>query len=262
MNKFAISTQALSVGFHSRKKQRILSSNLNLNLVSGQLTCLVGANGIGKSTLLRTLAGLQEPVAGTIFIQNHDTKKLPAAERAKLLSIVLPGTPPFGDLTARQVVQLGRLPYSNWLGQLAESDHLVVEEALEQLDAISLAERSIAALSDGERQKILIARALAQDTGIVILDEPTAFLDWSNRIILLMKLKKLAHDKKLAVLVSSHDLELVLNSADQLWVMNSEGSIACGTTDEIIKTGLLEQVFSTPYGSFSPGGFISSGKVA
>lgn len=262
MNKFAITTQALSVGFHSRKKQRILASNLNLNLASGQLTCLVGANGIGKSTLLRTLAGLQKPVAGTISIQNHDVKELPAAQRAKLLSIVLPGTPRFGDLTARQVVQLGRLPYSNWLGQLAESDHRAVEEALEQLDAISLAERSIVTLSDGERQKVLIARALAQATGIVILDEPTAFLDWSNRIVLLMKLKDLAHHKKLAILVSSHDLELVLNSADQLWVMNSEGNVVCGSTDEIIKTGLLEQVFSTPYGSFSPKGFVSSEKFA
>lgn len=252
MKNLAISTHDLSIGYHRRKGIKTLATGINLGLESGKLTCLVGSNGVGKSTLLRTLAILQPLVSGQIFIQGKNINALASSDLAKLLSVVLPGISQMGDLSVRDLVQLGRLPYSNWLGQIGEHDRHIVDQALEQVDALNLAERSLVTLSDGERQKVLIARALAQKTKIVILDEPTAFLDWNNRVTILMTLKHLAYSTGAAYLLSSHDLELASQIADNLWVMDSEGKVISGCTKEIIDSGILQRVFSTPYGRFNP----------
>lgn len=221
------------------------------------MTCLIGPNGIGKSTLLRTLAGLQKPLKGKILIDERPLASLNAEQLARRISIVLTDPSHPGDLCVDQVVELGRLPYTNWLGSLSEQDHQMVHDALGQVNALTLARRSFSELSDGERQKVMIARALAQDPLVMILDEPTAFLDWPNRVDLLMNLKQIAGKSDKAILISSHDLELVLQIADEIWLMDSDKTMRAGTAQSLITSGALEQTFSGRYGKFRPisGGF-------
>lgn len=250
MNTICMETHALAIGYHSRATKKI-ASGLNLSLRNGQLTCLVGPNGSGKSTLLRTLAGLQRPLSGAIYLDGVVLNSLSPGELARSVSIVLTEHFPPRNLTVRQVVALGRLPYTNWLGTLTEDDYAIVADVLRQLDAEPLAGRFFYELSDGERQKIMIARALAQQPTVMILDEPTAFLDWPNRVAVLMKLKELAKTTGKAFLLSSHDLELVCQAADELWVMECSGALTCGNPQELLTCGLLTQVFTTPYGGFN-----------
>lgn len=250
MNAVTLQTRDLSIGYHSRAAKTV-ASGLNLSLRSGQLTCLVGPNGSGKSTLLRTLAGLQQPLAGEIWLDGAPLAQLSADELARRLSVVLTEHFPPSNLTVRQVVALGRLPYTDWLGTLTENDHAIVAGVLRQLEAESLAQRPFHALSDGERQKTMIARALAQQPAVMILDEPTAFLDWPNRLAVLMTLKELARATGKAFLLSSHDLELVCQTADELWVMERSGQVICGEPRDLVSQGLLARVFSTSYGTFN-----------
>jgi iron complex transport system ATP-binding protein len=252
MNTICLETRDLTIGYHSRAAKTV-ASGLNLTLRNGQLTCLIGPNGSGKSTLLRTLAGLQKPLSGEITLNGENLRDLDAGELARLVSVVLTEHFPPGNLTVRQVVALGRLPYTDWLGALTGDDHAVVDAVLQQLEAGHLAQRSFFALSDGERQKAMIARALAQQPALMILDEPTAFLDWPNRVAVLMKLKELSRSTGKAFLLSSHDLELVCQATDELWVMECSGAITCGSPAELIESGLLDAVFSTPYGGFGSG---------
>lgn len=250
MNTNCLETRTLAIGYHSRTVKTV-ASGLNLRLHNGQLTCLVGPNGSGKSTLLRTLAGLQKPLAGEIHLNGSPLSSLNPAELARLVSVVLTEHFPPGNLTVRQVVELGRLPYTDWLGTITENDRNIVTEILRQLDADHLAGRGFHQLSDGERQKTMIARALAQQPAVMILDEPTAFLDWPNRVAVLMILKELARSTGKAFLLSSHDLELVCQIADELWVMECSGALTCSTPQELLTSGLLAQVFTTPYGGFN-----------
>jgi iron complex transport system ATP-binding protein len=252
MAPYCLETTNLDIGYHSRSSRAPVASGLNLHLHSGQLTCLIGPNGTGKSTLLRTLAGLQKPLKGMIRIDGQPIEQFRSDELARRISIVLTDSAHPGDLRVDQVVELGRLPYSNWLGSLSQQDHLIVEEAIKQVDAGSLMERSFGELSDGERQKVMIARALAQDTIIMILDEPTAFLDWSNRVDLLVSLKRIAAETGKAILISSHDLELVLQIADEIWLMDAQKKIVTGTSRELLESGSLERVFSGQHRQFHP----------
>ena len=176
---------------------------------------------------------------------------LNAGELACSVSVVLTEHFPPGNFTVRQVVALGRLPYTDWLGTMTKNDYAIVADVLRQLDAEPLAGRVFYELSDGERQKAMIARALAQQPAVMILDEPTAFLDWPNRVAVLMKLKELAQTTGKAFLLSSHDLELVCQAADELWVMECSGTLTCGNPRELLASGLLAQVFTTPYGGFN-----------
>jgi len=250
MKKILLETHDLCIGYHSRVNRPPVVSGLNLQLRSGQLTCLIGPNGIGKSTLLRTLAGLQKPLGGDILIDGRPISQLHSEELARKVSIVLTDSSHPGDLRVAQVVELGRLPYTNWLGTLSKVDHQIVRQSLELVNAISLTGRSFSELSDGERQKVMIARALAQEPTVMILDEPTAFLDWPNRVDLLVKLKEIASETEKAILISSHDLELVLQVADELWLMNTQKMILTGKCGELIKSGDLERTFIGQHGRF------------
>jgi iron complex transport system ATP-binding protein len=243
MNDFCLETRDLAIGFHSRSPHPPLAGGLNLGLRPGRMTCLIGPNGVGKSTLLRTLAGLQKPVSGQVEILGRTLANMPLEDTSRLISIVLTGPLHPGDLLVEQVVGLGRLPYTNWLGTLSDEDHRLVRRALDQVGALPLAGRNFGELSDGERQKVMTARALAQDTAVIILDEPTAFLDWPNRVDLLETLKRLAGQEGKGILVSSHDLELVLRIADELWMM-TEGKVLSGSCREFIQNGDLERVFA------------------
>jgi iron complex transport system ATP-binding protein len=252
MSEICLETHQLSIGYHARNPQPPVASGLNISLLTGELTCLIGPNGVGKSTLLRTLAGLQRPRGGKILVHGLPLTQLSDEQRSQKISIVLTGQAHPGDLRVSQVVGLGRLPYTNWLGKLSRQDEQVIFTALEQVNALHLAGRSFAELSDGERQKVMIARALAQETAVMILDEPTAFLDWPNRVDLLATLKNIARNTSKAILFSSHDLELILQVVDQLWLMGNAKPLSTGTCQELIDSGALEKIFASPYGQFDP----------
>jgi iron complex transport system ATP-binding protein len=245
-----LETHDLAIGYHSRAKKRTIVEGLNLHLRQGQLTCLIGPNGTGKSTLLRTLAGLQKPVKGKVLLSGKSIFSYTPDQLARKISIVMTDTPHPGDLSVNQVVELGRLPYTDWLGSLSDRDHQIVEQSLERVKASSMAAKNFGELSDGERQKVMIARALAQQTEVMILDEPTAFLDWPNRVDLLFSLKEIAHLEKKTILISSHDLELVIQIADNIWALDTRGTIIDGIGHELLQNGTLENTFSGQYATF------------
>ena len=241
----AVSTTALSIGYEQGKEKREVARALDLALRAGELVCLLGPNGAGKSTLIRTLAGMQAPLQGQVAFAGTDFKKIPPRERAKRVSVVLTDTTSVGMMDARTLVSLGRHPYSGWFGSLDANDRARIDWALGAVGARPLAHRQVAELSDGERQKISIARALAQETRVMLLDEPTAFLDLPRRVELMTILRDLAHREKLALLLSTHDLDLALRFADRLWVMTHERSLIQGYPEAIAISGEFARVFAS-----------------
>lgn len=201
-------------------------SDINQTLMSGTFICLTGRNGTGKSTLLKTLAGLIPPLSGQIRIGDTDIQTLTPRALAQQIGLVLTQTPDLPNTTLRELVAYGRLPYASWLGKLNENDYAVADLAIEQLGISPLAHRKIDQLSDGERQKAMIARALAQGTQYLLLDEPSAFLDHESRLELMSLLVRLAHHDHKAILLSTHDLELANLYADCLWQIK-EGKLSC-----------------------------------
>lgn len=239
--------------------RHIVGRNLTGTLPAGQLTALFGANGSGKSTLLRTLASLQpiprcsgaghaDTPATDVAVPclNFDGRDLLTAtprERARLLSVVLTGRAPAGALTVREVVETGRLPYARTLRRDTAADHAAVRRALSLTALDPLAGRAVTTLSDGERQRVFIAKALAQDAPCILLDEPTAFLDFPSKVRLLRLLAALAHDEGRAVLLSTHDVELTLPFADRLWLLTPDG-LTEGTPDALRHDGTLSRFFA------------------
>ena len=221
--------------------------DISLYLSRGKLTSLIGKNGAGKSTLIRTLCGFLPPFSGKITIDGKDIKSISQHHLAKKMSVVLTEMiSEINYLTVRQTVEMGRYPYTNCFAQLSKEDHTMVNEALNIVGVAHLADKSIAAISDGQRQKVMIAKALAQNTDIIILDEPLSFLDMPSRIEIMMLLKKIASDNDKAVLLSSHDMELALHFSDSLWVMNVRGAVyqkdaPWGDTDEMIEDVFAQQ---------------------
>ena len=219
----------LSIGYNNRHNVRTVASDISANIFCGQLTCLLGDNGTGKSTLLRTLAGFQPPLAGNIFFNEHDdTETIPVKrslssfsdiELAKTVGIVLTEKPDVGQMTVTELVALGRSPYTGFWGRLSAEDYDIVYESIAKVGISPLARRMVNTLSDGERQKVMIAKALAQQTPVILLDEPTAFLDYHSKVEILSLLKDISHEQKKTVFLSTHDLELALQVADILWLM-------------------------------------------
>ncbi len=233
-------TRTLSVGFPARK----LMAGVDITLRAGELTALIGLNGSGKSTLIRTLAGLQKPLGGEVLLNGRPVHTMNGMERARAISVVLTGRPEAGLLDVRTLVSLGRQPWTGHLGRLTSEDHARVEDAMVRSGIEAFAERSLRSLSDGEAQKVLIARALAQATPLMLLDEPTAYLDVVNRVSILHLLKKLATDLGRAMVLSTHDLGSAMRLCDRLLLVHS-GSVWTGTPQEAIATGILDSAFST-----------------
>ena len=206
MNKYTpfLETKNLSIGYRSKNSERLISKDLNLQLASGQLVCLLGSNGSGKSTLMRTIAGLQPALEGSVFISQKLLSDLKPSELAQKLSLVLTERIEAGNLTAQEVITLGRTPYTGWLGTLSYEDHSKIDEAIALANVESLVSRKMHQLSDGERQKVMLARALAQDTELILLDEPTAHLDLPNRVEMMRLLHTLAKQTGKAILLSTH----------------------------------------------------------
>ncbi|MEI6950331.1 ABC transporter ATP-binding protein [Paraflavisolibacter sp. H34] len=237
-------THDLGIGYRAGNKGvKTLAAHLQLEMDPGQLICLLGPNGAGKSTLIRTLAGLQPALAGTVAIGGRALANLKPGERARLLSIVLTERVRSGNLNVSSIIALGRYPHTNWLGTLAPRDREMVQWAMDTTGTAAFAQRRLEQLSDGEAQKVMLARALAQDTPVIILDEPTAHLDLPNRVSLMRLLHQLARTTQKAVLLSTHDLDLALQTADQVWLLGADGRMATGAPEDLVLNGTLEAVF-------------------
>lgn len=208
-----ISLSQLSVGYSSSQP---VISNINLELKSGQLACLIGENGIGKSTLLKTLTGFLPKLNGSLLLDNRDIESFSQRELARQVSIVLTQKPDVQNLTIEEIIGLGRSPYTGFFGRLRAEDRKVVNDAIATMGIEKLRGRMIQTLSDGERQKVMIAKALAQETPVILLDEPTAFLDFPSKAETFQSLQRMAHERDKIILLSTHDLELAVRFSDSL----------------------------------------------
>jgi iron complex transport system ATP-binding protein len=239
-------TEQLAIGYRlSRREERVVAAGLDVEMEAGEMVCLLGPNGAGKSTLMRTLVGLQPALFGAVWLDGARLESLTPAERARRLSIVLTDRVDVGNLSAFSLVGLGRHPYTGWSGGLGERDLAAVHWALEAVGATALADRPVLELSDGERQKVLIARALAQEPKLILLDEPTAFLDLPRRVEMMGMLRTLARETGRAILLSTHDLDLALRSADRLWLLGGDGLLHAGAPEDLVLSGAFERAFAS-----------------
>ena len=241
----------LSIGYPQGKSSRVVMKGINAELHKGRLTCLIGANGAGKSTLLRTISAFQPKLGGDILIRDRKLESFSREELARLIGVVLTERPSVQHLTARQMVAMGRSPYTGFFGRLSDEDNAVVTESMRMVGIEHLAERMVHSLSDGERQKMMTAKALAQQTDVIFLDEPTAFLDYGSKVDTLQMLHQLCTVEGKTILLSTHDLELALQVADELWVMTDD-KVTTGTPDKLSADGTLSRFIDRPGLHYDP----------
>ena len=220
--KKMITLKNLVVGYPDGRHTRQLNHAANEEAHDGMLTCLIGANGAGKSTLLRTIAGFQLPLEGTVLLGGDDVRALSPRQRAERMAVVLTDRPDVMCTTVWEMVATGRAPFTGFWGRLSGKDRNIVTRSLRLVGIEWMADRTVASLSDGERQKVMIAKALAQQTPVILLDEPTAFLDYPSRVEVMQLLLNIAHEEHKTVLLSTHDLDLALQTADRLWLFERE----------------------------------------
>lgn len=237
-----LSTSNLSIGYKTKNAENSIASNLNLNLQEGKLVSLVGANGIGKSTLLRTLTGIQKPLSGNVFLNNKDIQNFNSVELAQNLSVVLTEKLPPSNLTVFELIALGRQPYTDWLGKLSNDDVEKINLAISLTEISHLSNKKHHEISDGQLQKVLIARALAQDTPLIILDEPTTHLDLLHKVSVFKLLKKLSQETQKCILFSTHDIDLAIQLSDEMIVM-TENSITHDEPCNLISEGVFDTLF-------------------
>ncbi|RNC86989.1 MAG: ABC transporter ATP-binding protein [Winogradskyella sp.] len=241
-NNIILEAKQLSIGYKTKKKDIVVASDINFKLLQGQLIGLVGANGIGKSTLLRTLIKVQPSLSGDIFINNNNLQQTSNTSLATQLSIVLTEQLTSKNLSVFELVSLGRNPYTNWVGNLTEDDIIKVNEALELVNITELKDQRCFELSDGQLQKVMIARALSQDTDIIVLDEPTTHLDMYHKAYILKLLQRLAKETHKTILFSSHEIDLAIQLCDTMLVMTGN-NIICDQPSQLIKNGVFNSLF-------------------
>lgn len=229
-------------GYSNKKEKNIVLQNVNLTLEKGKLIALIGENGAGKSTFLKSISGIIPPLDGTIEINNIALNKISAQELAQKMSLVLTDALPPSQLTVYELVALGRQPYTNWLGKLTAEDKEIINNALTATGAIDYKNKKHTEISDGQLQKALISRALAQDTSIIILDEPSTHLDLVNKVQLIKLLKKLALTTQKTILFSTHDVDLAIQMSDEMLVVLDQ-KIIQNTPCKLIENGVFEQLF-------------------
>ncbi len=225
----SIELNRLAIGYRTKTGARVVVSDIDADLQCGQLTALLGVNGAGKSTLMRTMAGFMKPLAGTVRLLNRPLEDYSESEVAKCIGVVLTDNCRIAGMTAGELVALGRSPYTGFWGRLQKRDRQLVTEAIERVGIGPLINRELTTLSDGERQKVVIAKALAQETPIIFLDEPTAFLDYPSKMDLLRLLYSLAHDTGRTIFLSTHDLDAILPMADHVWLLDRERPFCQGS---------------------------------
>lgn len=248
-----LQTTDLSIGYkNGSKSPKVVAEKLDLQLNAGEFVCLVGPNGAGKSTLLRTVTGLQRKLGGEIRLSGKKLESYHPRELASQVSVVLTSPISAGAMRVDELAAMGRFPFTGLFDRMTEKDWKVVYETLRVVGVEKLSERNVHTLSDGERQKVMIARALAQEPKLLVLDEPTAYLDLPGRVVVMDLLHDLAsgHDK--AVLTSTHDLDLALRHADRIWLMDEEGRILQGAPEDLVLNGSFGKTFNRAGVRFDP----------
>lgn len=259
-----IYTKSLSAGYRKRKSVTTVLRNVDLELHEGELVSLLGANGAGKSTLIRTICGLQPALSGRVMVGDKDVEHLTPRQLSKTIALVTTERTFAGGLTVSELVGLGRHPHTGFLGRLDEHDRQIVATAIEKVGISHKSESYVAELSDGERQKVMIAKALAQEAPVIILDEPTAFLDVASRVEVLQLLHDLARNERRTILISSHDIQQSMALSDRLWIVSDSGEIVSGVTEDLILADKISLLFSNRNVAFDPatGDFLTTRKGA
>lgn len=234
-----ITTHQLAVGYRHKGRENRLFDNLNLTVDGGSMICFMGPNGAGKSSLLRTLAGLQQPLAGNVRLHTSDRRTVMEHQ----IAVVLTDRVSAGNLTVEEVVMFGRYPYLGWNIHLQEHDKEIIRNAIERVHITSLIGRRLYELSDGQTQMVMIARALAQDTPIILLDEPTAHLDLNNRVEIMNLLRQLSRTTGKAILLATHELDLALQTADVIWLTGNNRDILSGMPEDLVLNGSFDEIF-------------------
>ncbi len=236
----AVQLHNLSIGYTAKGNEKVVASHLNASIRSGELTCLLGQNGIGKSTLLRTLSAFQPKLDGSVQINGREIADYTDKELSRTIGVVLTEKPDVQNMTVDELVGMGRSPYTGFWGTLTDADKQVVGDSIRLVGIQSLQQRMVYTLSDGERQKVMIAKALAQQTPVIYLDEPTAFLDFPSKVEIMQLLHRLAASEQKTVFLSTHDVELALQIADCIWLMEPE-RLSVGTPEQLAGQGVLSR---------------------
>ena len=244
-NNISIELRNLSIGYHTKQDEKIVASDITATLERGCLTCLLGENGVGKSTLLKTLSAFLPKIKGCIQIEGRELEEYSEKERSRTIGIVLTEKPDVQQMTVRELVEMGRSPYTGFWGRLNDEDKEACQDAMNMIGIDHLKDRMVQTLSDGERQKVMIAKALAQQTPVIFLDEPTAFLDYPSKVDMLLLLSRISREAQKTIFLSTHDLELALQVADTVWLMhrNQEEKVELeiGTPYKLAQNGVLSQ---------------------
>lgn len=241
-----IEIRNLTTGYKAKHEDVAVSKGINAVLKTDELTCILGPNGAGKSTLLRTLCAFQPALNGEVVLMGRNVNSYSPKELSKLISVVLTDNSGVKNMTAWDVVSMGRSPYTGFWGKLSAVDQQIVSESFQLVGIEWLQNRKLQTLSDGECQKVMIAKALAQQTPIIILDEPTAYLDYPSKIQMMLLLQKLAKTLHKTIFLSTHDLEHALQIADQLWLLDKEHGLTTGSPEQLSRDGSVETYFNRP----------------
>lgn len=244
MKQAAIKLRDLTTGYSTKNSTKIVADKINASIYSGELTCLLGSNGAGKSTLLRTLSAFLPAISGDVEILGKSLSLYSDKQLARIIGVVLTERCNIRNMSVIELIGLGRSPYTGFWGTLDKKDREIVDEAITQVGIKSLRNRMVHTLSDGERQKVMIAKALAQQTPVIFLDEPTAFLDFPSKVEMMQLLHHLSRTLNKTIFLSTHDLELALQIADKIWLMDKERGIAIGTPEDLSLSGKLSSFFS------------------
>ncbi len=244
MQKKELILQQMTVGYGSGAKEVKVIHNIDDHICSGELVCLLGKNGAGKSTLMRSIMGLQPALSGSVRFGEASIDEIGPKALARLVALVLTDRVEISSMTVYELVASGRIPYTGFSGMLSDEDKRIVEKSIQTIGITDLSQKSVLELSDGERQKVMIAKALAQETPIIMLDEPTAHLDLINKLKLMKLLRDLAHHENKAILISTHDLDLALQSADRIWLIQNDKKLHAGVPEELVLSGAFEKAFA------------------
>lgn len=249
MNNTILHTKNLTIGYTSKKEVLTIASDINISLLKGKLITLIGGNGIGKSTLLRTITAIQTPISGEVILNNKNLFSIENSDLSQQQSLVLTDKLPSSNLTVWELIALGRQPYTNWIGNLTDEDYSKINTAVQLTNIEHLIEKRHYEISDGQLQKVLIARALAQDTDLIILDEPTTHLDLFHKVSVFKLLQKLAHQKGKCILFSTHDIDLAIQLSDEMIVM-TEGFCIQDQPCNLIEKGVFDTLFKDEHIAF------------
>lgn len=244
-------TEDLSIGYKKKQLEKIVASGINVDVAEGELVALIGINGVGKSTFLRTISGVQPSLSGSIFINSENRNEIPPENLARMISLVLTEQPLSKNLGVAELVALGRQPYTNWIGSLTAEDRNMVKKALALVKIEELQDKKCYELSDGQLQKVLIARALAQDTPVMILDEPTSHLDMYHKAQVLKLLKELSQTTQKAIIFATHEINLAVQLCDKIILMKP-GEILQDTPRQLIQEGAFQSIFPSDLIVFDP----------